>query len=172
MCPARRLTVFFPPPPREGLTARNDSDKPWPPAATGVQTRVRTVALVALGGFAGANARWLLGVFLARLLGAGAAASLLPTLAANVTGAFALGVVLTVAAAGRLSSPTQAVLATGFLSSYTTYSTFAVESALAATPALLAGNVVANYALGFAGAVAGRVIAERLLDSGQRGESA
>ncbi len=172
MCPARRLTVFFPPPPRDRLTARNDSDKPRPVADVGVQTRGRTLALVVLGGFAGANARWLLAVVLARLFGGGAAASLLPTLAANVTGAFALGAVLAVAAAGRLSSPMEAVIATGFLSSYTTYSTFAVESALAATPALIAGNVLANYALGFAGAVVGRVVAERVLDAGPGGESA
>ena len=128
-------------------------------------SRSRTLALVAVGGFAGANARWALGVVLARLLGPSAAASLLPTLAANVTGAFALGALLTVAAAGRLRAATKATAATGFLSSYTTYSTFAVESALAGTPALLAGNVVANYALGFAGAIVGRLIANRLLDS-------
>lgn len=134
-------------------------------------TRSRTLALVAVGGFAGANARWVLGVVLARLLGPGEAASLLPTLAANVTGAFALGALLTVAAAGRLRAATKAVAATGFLSSYTTYSTFAVESALTGTPALLAGNVVANYALGFAGAIVGRLVAKRLLDS-PGGESA
>lgn len=128
-------------------------------------TRFRTLTLVAAGGFAGANARWALGVVLTRLFGAGAAVSLLPTLAANVTGAFALGVVLTVAASGRLREPTKAIAATGFLSSYTTYSTFAVESALAGTPALLAGNVIANYALGFAGAIVGRLVARRLLDS-------
>jgi CrcB protein len=134
-------------------------------------SRSRTLALVAIGGVAGANARWALGVVLARLLGATSAASLLPTLAANVTGAFALGALLTVAAAGRLRTATKSIAATGFLSSYTTYSTFAVESALAGTPVLLAGNVLANYALGFAGAILGRLIATRLLHS-SGGESA
>ncbi|MFB6220373.1 MAG: CrcB family protein [Halolamina sp.] len=132
--------------------------------------RPRIVALVVLGGFAGANARWLLGVVLARLLGAGAVATLVPTLVANVTGAFALGAVLTAVAAGRLRAPAKAVAATGFLSSYTTYSTFAVESALAGTPALIAGNVVANYALGFAGAIVGRIVARQLLDASVGGE--
>jgi len=133
-------------------------------------SRPRIVALVALGGFAGANARWALGVVLARLLGAGAVAGLLPTLLANVTGAFALGAVVTVAAVGRLSPSTKAVAATGFLSSYTTYSTFAVESALAGTPALVVGNVVVTYALGFAGAVLGRVVAGGFLEGRTGGE--
>jgi CrcB protein len=131
-----------------------------------VTRRTRILALVALGGFAGANARWLLGVVLARLFGAGDAASLLPTLAANVSGAVALGAVLTLVAANRLSPTVTALVATGFLSSYTTYSTFAVESALAGAPALVVGNVVANYALGFGGAALGRIAVRRLVGLG------
>lgn len=116
--------------------------------------RAETVALVAVGGFAGANARWAL---------AGVAPGLAGTLVANVTGAFALGVVLYDALGSDLLRPAaRAALATGFLSSYTTYSTFVVESALAATPLLLAGNVIANYALGFTAVLLGRAAATRL----------
>lgn len=115
--------------------------------------RAETVALVAVGGFAGANARWAL---------AGVAPGLAGTLVANVTGAFALGFVLYDALGSDLLGPAaRAALGTGFLSSYTTYSTFVVESALAATPLLLAGNVVANYALGFTAVLLGRAAANR-----------
>ncbi|QKY20237.1 CrcB family protein [Halolamina sp. CBA1230] len=116
--------------------------------------RARTIALVAGGGFAGANARWLLAVALPALGG---------TLAANVLGAFALGAVVATVAAGRLTPATRAALATGFLSSFTTYSTFAVESALAGSPALVVGNVLANYALGFAAAGVGLAAGRRLV---------
>lgn len=120
--------------------------------------RAETVALVAVGGFAGANARWVL---------AGAAPGLAGTLLANVSGAFLLGFVLYEAIGTSLLSPAvRTALATGFLSSYTTYSTFAVESALAGSPLLLVGNVVANYALGFAAVLLGRAAANRLGGTG------
>jgi len=47
---------------------------------------------------------------------------------------------------------------TGFLSSLTTYSTFAVQTYQAA-PLVAAGNVGANYALGIAGVLLGRHLA-------------
>jgi CrcB protein len=127
-------------------------------------SRARTVALVAGGGFAGANARWLLAVSLPALGG---------TLAANVLGAFALGTVVATVAAGRLTPATRAALATGFLSSFTTYSTFAVESALAGSPALVLGNVLATYAFGFAAAAVGLALGRQVVGGDSpRGESA
>ncbi|WP_435180412.1 CrcB family protein [Halorussus sp. AFM4] len=105
--------------------------------------------LVAVGGFAGAVLRY-------------AAAVALPdgfpwgTLAVNVAGSFALGVLLAEAElTGRLGARARLVLGTGFLSSFTTYSTFAVQTA-ALAPTLALANVAANYALGFAAALAGR----------------
>jgi CrcB protein len=112
------------------------------------------VGLVAAGGVLGALARWLVAVAVPGLGG---------TLVANVTGAFLLGALLAVAAEGHLSPRVTTFAATGALSSYTTYSTFAVESALAGSPALVAGNVLANYGLGFAAAFAGRLLAHRAL---------
>jgi CrcB protein len=60
--------------------------------------------------------------------------------------------------ADALSVETRLIVGTGFLSSFTTYSTFAVETSGLA-PALAAANVIANYALGLAGVVCGRWVA-------------
>jgi CrcB protein len=126
-------------------------------------SRARTLGLVAGGGVAGAIARWLLAVALPGLGG---------TLAANVLGALALGAVVAVDTKGRLSATARAALATGFLSSFTTYSTFAVESATAGSPALLIGNVLANYALGFAAAAVGLAIGRQVAAGAEIGGGA
>jgi CrcB protein len=97
--------------------------------------------LVALGGFAGASLRYAAGVALP-----GPPA----TLVVNVLGSVALGA-LTAAVTDRR---VRLVLATGLLSSFTTYSTFAVETA-SLGPLWGGVNVVANYALGFGGAYLG-----------------
>jgi CrcB protein len=118
--------------------------------------RLEPVALVAVGGFAGANVRY----------GASVLAPGLPgTLVANALGSFLLGVVLYEGIyAGTLSRQARTVLATGFLSSFTTYSTFALQT-VRSEPALLVANVAANYALGFAGVLAGRYLARRITPS-------
>jgi len=118
----------------------------------------RSALLVAAGGAVGALARWLLSL---AVPGLGA------TLVANVTGAFLLGAVLTLTVEFDHPPRLATFATTGALSSYTTYSTFAVESILAGSPALVVGNVLANYALGFAAAFAGRLLARRaFLDDG------
>jgi CrcB protein len=111
---------------------------------------LEALALVGVGGFAGANLR-----YAATLVASGLGA----TLAVNALGSFALGF-LVYEAAGRdlLTAESRILLGTGFLSSVTTYSTFAVQTA-GVDPAMMVGNVVANYALGFAGVVAGRWLA-------------
>lgn len=120
----------------------------------------RTAALVAAGGAIGSLTRWLVAVAVPGLGG---------TLVANVTGAFLLGAVLTLTVEFDHPPRLATFVTTGALSSYTTYSTFAVESVLAGSPALVAGNVLANYGLGFAAAFAGRLLARRALaDGGER----
>lgn len=115
--------------------------------------RFETATLVAVGGFAGANLRFLVG---------GAVAGLGGTLAVNVLGSFLLGfLVYEAELAGVLSRRSRVVLATGFLSSFTTYSTFALEAATA-VPAVAVAYVAGSYALGFAGVLAGRVVAGRV----------
>jgi CrcB protein len=119
--------------------------------------RLEPLLLVAVGGFVGAVARW-------------AVAEALPTgtlpygtLAANVAGSFLLGVLLYESRlVGALSPETRYVLGTGFCSSFTTYSTFAVETAGLATGAggtLAVANVALNYALGFLAVVCGQLVA-------------
>jgi CrcB protein len=111
---------------------------------------VETYALVALGGFVGANARYAVD---------GALAALPATLAVNVLGSALLGFLLFEEAyLGVFSGPMRTAVGTGFLSSLTTYSTFAVQTYQAA-PLVAAGNVAANYALGIAGVLVGRHVA-------------
>jgi CrcB protein len=117
--------------------------------------RLEPILLVAVGGFTGAVCRHVVAVALPGGFPWG-------TLAVNVAGSFALGVLLFEAKlAGRLSAETRLVLGTGFLSSFTTYSTFAVQTA-ALSPTLAVANVAANYALGFAAVLAGRTVVRSL----------
>jgi len=114
---------------------------------------LETLFLVAVGGFAGANLRYALSVVIPGLGG---------TFAANVIGCLALGfLVYEAELVGLLAEETGLVAATGFLSSFTTYSTFAIEAVQ--SPTLVgAGYVVASYACGFAAVLAGRRVARAL----------
>jgi len=105
-------------------------------------------ALVAVGGFAGANARFLVD---------GALPGLGGTLLVNALGSLALGALLT----AGLPDRRRLVFGTGLLASFTTYSTFAVETLRApgAWPLL---NLGATYALGFAGVLVGQALARRV----------
>ncbi|WP_117595470.1 MULTISPECIES: CrcB family protein [Haloprofundus] len=109
--------------------------------------RLESLALVAIGGFAGSNLRYFADLVLPGLVG---------TLVVNAVGSAVLGFVLYEKLySGILTKETRTVVSTGFLSSFTTYSTFALQSAQA-PPLWLVANVVANYALGFAGVLVGR----------------
>ncbi|WP_227355602.1 fluoride efflux transporter CrcB [Haladaptatus salinisoli] len=117
--------------------------------ATQKLERVEPLLLVAVGGFAGAVLR-------------SATSAALPggfpwgTLAVNVAGSFALGVLLYEARLTDLLAPeTRLLVGTGFLSSFTTYSTFAVQTA-GLSPPLAAANVAANYVLGILAVLLGR----------------
>jgi CrcB protein len=113
--------------------------------------QLKSALLIAVGGFAGASLRYGVTVALPGGFPWG-------TLAVNVLGSFALGVLLYEARlTGRLGPRIRLLVGTGFLSSFTTYSTFAAETA-ALSPTLAVANVGANYALGFAAVLAGRAI--------------
>ena len=114
---------------------------------------LEALLLVAIGGFAGANGRYLLsGLF----EGPGG------TLLVNALGSVALGLLLYQSIfRGLFSRETRLVVGTGVLASFTTYSTFAVESVTLGVADGL-GYVVASYALGIAGVLTGRAIALRL----------
>jgi len=107
---------------------------------------VETVVLIGIGGFAGSNLRYFVGSFVPGLPG---------TLVVNTLGSFALGFLLYEAMhLGIIAGETKLAATTGFLSSFTTYSTFAVETVL--TPELAVVNVVASYTLGFGGVLVAR----------------
>ncbi|SDM02345.1 CrcB protein [Halogranum gelatinilyticum] len=109
--------------------------------------QVEAVALVALGGFSGAVLRYGVGLALPDVAG---------TLVANVVGSFVLGLFVSVAATRR----TRLFLGTGLLSSFTTYSTFAVETAQLG-PLAGTANVGVTYLLGFLAAGLGLALGGR-----------
>jgi CrcB protein len=110
---------------------------------------IETLLLVAIGGFAGSNLRYFVGTLLAGAVG---------TLVVNVLGSFALGFLLYEAHySAVVSHRTHVVVGTGFLSSFTTYSTFALESVGFGFAGL--GYVAASYALGFGAVLIGRRLA-------------
>lgn len=113
--------------------------------------RLGTVVIVALGGFAGANLRFLFGLV--------SPSPLVGTIAANVLGCLALGFVFYEGQyGGSISPPARTAIATGFLSSFTTYSTFILDAATA-DPAIAVAYVGGSYALGFAAVLVGRALA-------------
>jgi CrcB protein len=68
-----------------------------------------------------------------------------------------------------LATRTRLIGATGFLSSFTTYSTFALQTTLTATPLWAMVNIIATYVLGFSGVLLGRAGARAV--EGVRNES-
>jgi len=81
--------------------------------------------LLGLGGAAGAVARYATAAWVQRRTGPGFPWG---TLAVNVTGSFALGVVMATGAGQPDSAMLVAFLATGFLGDFTTFSTFVYEA--------------------------------------------
>ena len=116
--------------------------------------RLEAISLVALGGFVGVNARWL---FLGQL------GEIEAILLANVVGCLVLGFLVYEATSMAVTDRSgRLVLTTGFCSSLTTYSTFAMQTALAGGPLETATVVVGNYGLGILAVLAGRSLALRL----------
>jgi CrcB protein len=114
--------------------------------------RRRAVVLVGMGGFAGAVLRHAVDLAVPGSVGA--------TVATNVVGSFALGLLVADGRVGTVISRRLRLLAaTGFLSSFTTYSTFAHQTATL-PPRLAVANVAASYGLGLL-AVAGGVALAR-----------
>lgn len=112
------------------------------------------VGLIALGGSLGTYARH------ATELAVGHA--LLATLLGNVVGCFLLGLLLfDVRAAELLSKRHRLVFGTGFCASFTTYSTFVLDTVTSAPPIAVA-YVAASYAAGFAAILASRRVVARL----------
>ena len=119
--------------------------------------------LVFAGGGAGATCRYGVGRFVgARYEGAFP----LGTFLINVSGCFALGLLATLLAAARqdIAAPT-ALLATGFLGGYTTFSTYALEGILLyndGSRRLALANLLGSVAAGLLAAAAGAGVAHTL----------
>ena len=116
--------------------------------------RLETLALIAIGGFAGANLRF---------FALGLLSDVLAVLVVNVVGSFLLGFVVYEAQyTGVVDRKARLVFTTGFLSSLTTYSGFTFQAATAPDPVLLGAVVIGNYALGFTGVLVGRALARHV----------
>ncbi len=118
--------------------------------------------IVVLGGGLGSLVRYLLGTAIMSRFGGKFP---LGTLIINVTGSFAIGVLMTLLTERGQPHPYwRLALVIGFLGGYTTFSSFEWETLTAVRdggflPALL--NVVGSVALGFAAVWAGATLAAR-----------
>ena len=124
---------------------------------------VEVVASVAIGGAAGSVARYLLsGAIQER------SATMFPvgTLLVNVSGCLAIGFLMRlVLDTGEFSPPVRALLTTGFLGGFTTFSTFAWESmgaveegAIRRALAYVGGSVVLGLAAVWVGSAAAQLL--------------
>lgn len=122
--------------------------------------RLKMLAVVAAGGFAGTVARYQLGLWFPHP----PAGWPVTTLTINVAGSFALGLLLSGLADGRNGWRhwLRGAAGTGFLGAFTTYSALAVDTDLliragdfAMAAGYAAGSVVAGLMAAWAGAVAG-----------------
>ena len=124
---------------------------------------METLLLIGLGGFIGANVRYLISGWVAAHIG-----SSFPwgTLAVNFTGSLLLAVFLAWAAGYTILDPrVRLILATGFFGAYTTFSTYANESvALMQGGDWLGaiGNVLGTNLICLLGAIVGLAIGSRL----------
>lgn len=116
--------------------------------------------LIAIGAALGANARYLVGLWAGNRFGADFPYG---TLIVNVSGSFLLGFLLTLATERLQISPEARLLfAVGFLGSYTTFSSFAVESmnlGREGTLWLSLLNIFGNNLIGLVSAVLGAYLA-------------
>jgi CrcB protein len=119
-------------------------------------SHLEAVLIVGVGGFAGSNLRYFVELLVP--------VTPVATVTVNVLGCFALGFFLYEDIyGGTITKPSRTVLATGFISSFTTYSTFVVD-AVTSEPAAGIAYVGISYAVGFGSVLVGRELA-RLVTS-------
>jgi CrcB protein len=131
-----------------------------PRSARPAHLDLRLIALVFLGGSVGTALRAGVGLLVPPFAGIP-----LATIAINVGGAFALGLLLAVLARrgpdhGRPRAM-RVLLGTGLLGGFTTYSTLAVETATL-PPALGAAYLAATVLLGASASLAGALLGRRV----------
>jgi CrcB protein len=108
--------------------------------------------LVGIGGFAGSNLRYFVELLVP--------STLVATASVNILGCIAIGLFLYLDnLTDRFSHATRAILVTGFIASFTTYSTFILD-VITSQPALALTYVIGSYVFGFLGVLGGRQSAE------------
>lgn len=121
--------------------------------------RLWIIGLVAAGGFSGALARYGVELWLPT--------TLIPTLTVNVVGSFALGLLLYESLyLGVRSQYFRLGAGTGFLSSFTTYSTFILDL-LQTSPSLAVGYLITSYLFGFVAVILAKQPYNRYLKTPQ-----
>jgi fluoride exporter len=128
-----------------------------------VETTLSRILLVGAGGFLGSIARYLLGGLVHRWAGSDFPFG---TLAVNVLGSFAIGLILALSLErGLVNAPLRLFLTVGLCGGFTTMSTLSYETlallAQGSTVAALmnvAGNVLLCLAAAWLGIVVGRVV--------------
>ena len=120
--------------------------------------------LVGAGGFAGANARYFLGAWIAGRLGGAFPAA---TMLINVSGSLAIGVLLVLLVERLGLDPAwRLLLVTGFLGGYTTFSAYTFEAIAlleAGDPGGAAAYILGSNILGFGACFAGMLLARSVL---------
>lgn len=109
------------------------------------------IGLVAIGGIGGTVSRYLLGVI--------SGEAYLMTVLVNISGCFCLGLILfSTSTTHVIDRRIQALLATGFFSSFTTYSTF-IADIFFLTPMLAVLYIAISYLGGIAAIIVSRRVA-------------
>lgn len=109
---------------------------------------LESVVVVGIGGFAGSNLRYFVELYVPNSLAA--------TMLVNILGSLALGfLIYENLLSGRISEASRTLMATGFIASFTTYSTFIVDT-LTTTPTIAVGYIIGSYTLGFGAVLVGR----------------
>jgi CrcB protein len=118
--------------------------------------------VVGIGGFIGANARFVVGQWAAQKWGI---AFPYGTFIINVTGSFILGLFATLALRFAWNDNWRLLIAIGFVGAYTTFSTFEYETlqlVAQGTWGRALGNILGSVLCGFAAAYIGVVVARLL----------
>lgn len=115
---------------------------------------------VAVGGAVGSLARWQAGLWL-RAVAPGFPWA---TLAVNITGSFAIGVIASLPSMREAPEWLRTGLITGVLGGYTTFSAFSLDTVdlWRASPLLAAANVLVHVTVGLAACVAGAWLVRNL----------
>ncbi|HLJ56465.1 MAG TPA: fluoride efflux transporter CrcB [Chthonomonadaceae bacterium] len=126
-------------------------------------SRLVPYLFVGLGGFVGANARYIVARWAADRWGPGFPYG---TFIINITGCLILGLFATLADRLAWNDAWRFTIAIGFVGAYTTFSTYEYESFRLVADGQLAraaANIIGSVIVGFAGVYAGVVLARLLL---------